>query len=58
MVWQALEEGMDLPTLFSSLEEQKEALGIDEYSMSQTTLEHVFVALALGAHERSLSPHG
>ena len=52
---QALQHGMSLPELFSSMEEQKEELGIDEYSMSQTTLEHVFVALARGQHEQSLT---
>lgn len=38
--------GIDLPALFSELEGRRETLGIDEYSLSQTTLEHVFVALA------------
>lgn len=37
---------MDLPDFFAELESHKEALGIDEYSLSQATLEHVFIALA------------
>ena len=51
---QALAQGMDLPTLFARIESERESLGIDEYSMSQTTLEHVFVALAGGqTHEHA-----
>lgn len=37
---------MDLPDFFAELEEHREALSIDEYSLSQATLEHVFIALA------------
>ena len=39
-------QDLDLPALFAAVEGAREALGIEEYSISQTTLEHVFVALA------------
>ena len=51
MRWQAFEGALRLPALFDSLEQQKEALGIEGYSISQTTLEHVFVALAQGQQQ-------
>lgn len=37
---------MDLPDFFAKLEEHRDALRIDDYSLSQATLEHVFIALA------------
>ncbi|BDA45751.1 probable ATP-binding cassette sub-family A member 3 [Coccomyxa sp. Obi] len=40
------QQDLDLPSLFASMEEARAELGVDEYSISQTTLEHVFVALA------------
>ncbi len=39
-------QDLDLPSLFASMEAARAELGVDEYSISQTTLEHVFVALA------------
>lgn len=39
-------QDLDLPSLFASMEEARAELGVEEYSISQTTLEHVFVALA------------
>ena len=39
------QQGLDLPGLFASMTGQ-EASGIEEYSVSQTTLEQVFIALA------------
>lgn len=41
-----LSQDLDLPSLFASMEEARIELGVEEYSISQTTLEHVFVALA------------
>lgn len=38
-------QGLDLADLFQTLEELKQ-WGVQEYSLSQTTLEHVFVHLA------------
>ena len=38
--------GLDLPGLFELLEGSRQALGLVDYSVSQTTLEQVFVALA------------
>jgi len=45
LAWLLLQE-LDLPSAFSSLESDKEQLDIAEYSLTQTTLENVFVALA------------
>ena len=39
-------QDLDLPALFAAVEGARGELGIEEYSISQTTLEHVFVALA------------
>ncbi len=39
-------QDLHLPSVFGSLERDKEQLGIAEYSLTQTTLENVFVALA------------
>ena len=39
-------QDLDLPSLFASMEAARAELGVEEYSISQTTLEHVFVALA------------
>ena len=39
-------QGLDLPALFAAVEENRTALQIEDYSLSQTTLEQVFVALA------------
>ena len=40
---------LDLAALFGAVEGARRELGIDEYAISQTTLEHVFVALAAAA---------
>jgi hypothetical protein len=37
---------LQLPLLFEKMEELKQVAGVEEYSISQTTLEHVFVQLA------------
>ncbi|KAK9842270.1 hypothetical protein WJX81_003820 [Elliptochloris bilobata] len=42
---------LDLAALFGAVEAARHGLGIDEYAISQTTLEHVFVALAAGARQ-------
>lgn len=39
-------QGLDLPLLFEKMEASRQELGIEEYSVSQATLEHVFVQLA------------
>ena len=39
-------QGLDLPGLFDAVESSRERLQIEDYSLSQTTLEQVFVALA------------
>jgi hypothetical protein len=39
-------QDLHLPTVFNSMEANKEQLGIVEYSLTQTTLEDVFVSLA------------
>lgn len=39
-------QDLHLPTVFNSMEANKEQLGIGEYSLTQTTLEDVFVSLA------------
>ena len=43
---QALTGSADLPSLFAGLEQKREELDIEDYSLSQTSLEHVFIALA------------
>ena len=42
-------QALDLAELFEATERARGELGIAEYSISQTSLEHVFVALAAGA---------
>lgn len=39
-------QDLHLPSVFENMECNKEELGIAEYSLTQTTLENVFVALA------------
>ena len=39
-------QGLDLPGLFDAVESNRLHLRIEDYSLSQTTLEQVFVALA------------
>ena len=39
-------QGLDLPAVFEAMESSRRSLGIEEYSISQTTLEHVFIELA------------
>ena len=39
-------QDLNLPALFALMEEAREAMHVEEYSVSQTTLEHVFIALA------------
>ena len=39
-------QDLNLPQLFEKMEELKQHAGVEEYSISQTTLEHVFVQLA------------
>lgn len=39
-------QGLDLASLFEAIELRKDELGITDYSVSQTTLEQVFVGLA------------
>lgn len=47
-------QDLDLPSLFASMEAARAELGVEEYSISQTTLEHVFVALAeVGTQQES-----
>ena len=43
------ETGQSIATLFRSLEEQREALGLEYYSISQATLDQVFLAI-VGQH--------
>lgn len=38
--------GIDIPRIFEDIEAHKEAVGIVDYSLSQTTLEQVFLQLA------------
>ena len=45
-------QGLDLPALFAAVESKRESLQIEDYSLSQTTLEQVFVALARGVAEQ------
>ena len=40
---------LDLAALFGAVEAARRELGVDEYAIAQTTLEHVFVALAAAA---------
>ena len=40
-----LVQGLDLPGLFDAVESNRSHLQIEDYSLSQTTLEQVFVAL-------------
>lgn len=40
------QQGLDLPALFAAVEGNRSTLQIEDYSLSQTTLEQVFVALA------------
>lgn len=37
------EEGFSLAKIFKQLEDQKDALEIEDYSVSQTTLEQIFL---------------
>ncbi len=39
-------QSLQLPKLFERMEVLKASAGVEEYSISQTTLEHVFVQLA------------
>ena len=39
-------QGLDLPGLFDAVESSRLHFQIEDYSLSQTTLEQVFVALA------------
>ena len=41
-----LAQDLHLPSVFKSMESSKEELDVVEYSLTQTTLENVFVALA------------
>ncbi len=41
-----LAQDLHLPAVFKSMESSKEELDVVEYSLTQTTLENVFVALA------------
>ena len=52
---QALTGSADLPSLFTGLEQEREELDIEDYSLSQTSLEHVFIALAR-PHDAEESP--
>ena len=54
---QALTGSADLPSLFAGLEQEREELDIEDYSLSQTSLEHVFIALAR-PHEAEDLPAG
>ncbi len=42
-------EGLKLPEIFDSLEKHRVVAGIADYSLSQTTLEQVFLRLAAGS---------
>ncbi|DBA79628.1 TPA: ATP-binding cassette sub- A member 2 [Trebouxia sp. C0004] len=48
------QQGLDLPALFAAVESNRSTLQIDDYSLSQTTLEQVFVALAQQNTEQQL----
>lgn len=50
-------ESVDLATLFESVESQKDSLGILDYSLSQTTLEQIFLKLA-GAQQQQQQQQG
>ena len=41
-----LVQDLHLPSIFRSMESSKEELDVEEFSLTQTTLENVFVALA------------
>ena len=45
-------QGLDLPGLFAAVESNRSSLQIEDYSLSQTTLEQVFVALAQQSSEQ------
>ena len=47
-------QGLDLPALFAAVESNRSSLQIEDYSLSQTTLEQVFVALAQQNTEQQL----
>ena len=47
-------QGLDLPALFAAVESNRSNLQIEDYSLSQTTLEQVFVALAQQNTEQQL----
>jgi len=47
-------QGLDLPALFAAVESNRSTLQIEDYSLSQTTLEQVFVALAQQNTEQQL----
>jgi hypothetical protein len=40
-------EGVTWAQLFAMMEDSRERFGLDDYSVSQTTLEQVFITLAL-----------
>ena len=46
-------QGLDLPALFAAVEGSRATLQVEDYSLSQTTLEQVFVALAQQNTEQS-----
>ncbi|GAB4821282.1 hypothetical protein N2152v2_008328 [Parachlorella kessleri] len=48
-------QGLDLPALFAAIEGGKEAAGIEEYSLSQATLEQVFIHMARVASQADSS---
>lgn len=48
------QQGLDLPALFAAVESNRSTLQIEDYSLSQTTLEQVFVALAQQNTEQQL----
>lgn len=43
------------PAMFHALEQQQTALGVDSYGMSMTTMEEVFLKVAVGNMERKTS---
>ena len=45
--------GLRLPEIFDDLERHREAAGIADYSLSQTTLEQVFLRLASSSQDAS-----
>ncbi len=46
------QQQLDLPEVFAQIEEQRQKGHIEEYALSQTTLENVFISLA-----KSSTPH-